>query len=67
MRILVPGATGTVGGHVVEQALGRGHEVVALARDAARLDVEHPRLTAVSADLLDHHRSSPCWPASTRS
>ena len=53
MRILVAGATGAVGGHVVRQALDRGHEVVAIARKPDQLDVEHPRLTKHPADILD--------------
>ena len=53
MRILVPGATGMVGGHVVEQALTRGHEVIAMARNPSRLVLEHPRLTKAAADILD--------------
>lgn len=53
MRILVAGATGMVGGHVVEQALRRGHEVVALARDPSGIAVEHPRLGTAAADILD--------------
>ena len=32
-RYLVTGATGFLGGHLVENLLGRGHEVVALARN----------------------------------
>ena len=42
-----------VGGHVVEQALRRGHEVVAIARIPTKLDIEHPRLTKARADILD--------------
>ncbi|WP_458111001.1 NAD(P)H-binding protein [Arthrobacter sp. R1-13] len=53
MRILIPGATGTVGGHVVEKALARGHEVVAIARNLATLTIEHPRLTKTPVDILD--------------
>jgi len=37
MRIAVFGATGRTGRPLVEQALGRGHEVVAFARDPADL------------------------------
>ena len=36
MKVLVTGATGFVGRHVVAQLLGRGHEVVAAARDGAK-------------------------------
>lgn len=53
MRILVAGATGTVGGLVVKQALERGHEVVAIARRPDQLDIEHSRLTKHPADILD--------------
>ncbi|MDQ3090482.1 MAG: NAD(P)H-binding protein [Actinomycetota bacterium] len=35
MRITVFGATGSVGGRVVAEALARGHEVTAVARDPA--------------------------------
>jgi putative NADH-flavin reductase len=53
MRILVPGATGSVGQQVVEQALERGHQVVAIARNPAALTIEHPGLTKVSANILN--------------
>lgn len=53
VRILVPGATGMVGHCVVEQALERGHEVVALARNPAALALEHPSLSTVKGDILD--------------
>ena len=44
MRILVPGATGSVGQQVVAQALSRGHEVIAVARNTSNLNIEHPML-----------------------
>ena len=44
MRITVFGATGGVGRQVVRQALDRGHSVVAVVRDPARLPVVHPHL-----------------------
>jgi putative NADH-flavin reductase len=53
MKILVPGATGMVGGHVVRQALRRGHEVTAIARDPGKLTLEHPRLRKARGDILD--------------
>lgn len=52
MKILVTGATGTVGGHVVRYLAGRGHEVRTLVRDPAKAgfpaDVE-----VVQGDLTD--------------
>lgn len=59
MRILVPGATGMVGGFVVQQALERGHEVVAIARNPAKLTIEHPRLTKAPGDILDAESVEP--------
>ncbi|WP_157880486.1 NAD(P)H-binding protein, partial [Streptomyces katrae] len=45
MKITVFGATGGVGREVVRQGLAAGHEVTAVVRDPARLDVPaHERL-----------------------
>ncbi len=51
-RLFVTGASGFVGRHVVDALLARGAEVVALTRDAARID---PRegVTVRAVDLLD--------------
>src|SRR4051812_28940728 len=52
LRIAVLGATGALGGHLVGQALARGHTVVALVRDPGRLPVPaSPTLTVVTADV----------------
>ena len=40
MKLLVFGATGTIGRHVVRSALEAGHEVTAFARKVSRLDAE---------------------------
>jgi putative NADH-flavin reductase len=53
MRVLVFGATGSVGRHVVEQGLARGHEVTAFVRDPSGLDVAHEGLTVFRGDVLD--------------
>lgn len=50
MRILVIGAAGRIGRHVVEQALGHGHDVVGFVH-SADLSVTHPRLTVVRGDV----------------
>ena len=52
MTILVIGATGTVGGHVVEHLVKRGANVRALVRDTAKAKLP-PSVTAVQGDLLD--------------
>jgi uncharacterized protein YbjT (DUF2867 family) len=45
MRVTVFGATGGIGGQVVQQALDAGHRVAAVVRDPARLKLrDHPAL-----------------------
>lgn len=53
LHILVYGATGNVGTHVVDEALARGHIVTAVSRDPSRIAQRHENLTAVAGDLLD--------------
>ena len=52
MKIALIGATGFVGAPVLDEALARGHEVVALVRDPAKL-AARPGLTVVTADAYD--------------
>lgn len=45
MKLLIFGATGTIGRPVVEQALEQGHIVTAFAHIPAKLqDIQHPNL-----------------------
>lgn len=53
LNILVYGATGKVGTHVVTEALQRGHIVSAVSRDPSRISQRHENLSAVQGDLLD--------------
>ena len=53
MRVLVFGATGSVGRHVVEQGLSRGHDVTAFVRDPSGLDAGRAGLTVFRGDVLD--------------
>jgi len=54
MKLTVFGATGGTGVEVVRQALAAGHQVAAVVRDPARLDVpEQPGLEVVTADVFD--------------
>jgi uncharacterized protein YbjT (DUF2867 family) len=52
MTILVTGATGTIGGQVVEQLVKRGADVRALVRDPAKANFP-AGVTVVQGDLLD--------------
>lgn len=52
-RVLVIGATGGTGRHLVAQALDRGYEVTALVRNPSKLAIEHPRLRVLKGDVLD--------------
>lgn len=52
MKILVTGATGTVGGHVARQLAGRGDHVVALVRDRAKADLPDD-VEVLQGDLTD--------------
>jgi uncharacterized protein YbjT (DUF2867 family) len=52
MRVLVTGATGFVGSHLVPALLDRGHEVVALVRDPATYDAPGG-VEVVKGDVLD--------------
>ncbi|WP_276273308.1 NAD(P)H-binding protein [Haloarcula litorea] len=52
MHVLVTGATGFVGGHLVPELLAAGHDVRALVRDPAAYDAP-PGVEVVTGDLLD--------------
>jgi putative NADH-flavin reductase len=45
MNLLIVGATGGTGLHLVAQALQRGHRVAALVRDSARLNLHRSKVT----------------------
>jgi putative NADH-flavin reductase len=53
LDIVIYGATGEVGSHVVREALDRGHHVFAVSRHPETIDSTHPNLTPVEGDLLD--------------
>jgi len=52
MKIALIGATGNVGRRVTAEAVSRGHEVVAIARDVSKLEAQ-TGVTPVQADLND--------------
>ena len=51
--MLVFGASGATGRHLVSQALQGGHHVTAFVRDPARLATRHERLVLVQGDVAD--------------
>ena len=55
MRVMVTGATGFVGRHVVNDLLDRGHDVVAIARDIRRAN-EMPWINRVEFIQCDLHQ-----------
>ncbi|MEM9644883.1 MAG: SDR family oxidoreductase [Planctomycetota bacterium] len=52
MKVVIFGATGTVGSQVVRQALVAGDHVTAFVRDASKLEIENPNLEVVAGDVL---------------
>lgn len=53
MKLIIFGATGSIGRHLVDQALQQGHRVTAFARNPAALDRRHENLTGHAGDVLD--------------
>jgi putative NADH-flavin reductase len=53
MHLAIFGSTGPTGRALLQQGLEQGHEVTAVARDPAAVDVTGARLQVVRADVLD--------------
>ncbi len=54
MKLLVFGSTGGTGRELLKQALEQGHNVVAYARNPAKIDdIKHASLQVVRGDVLD--------------
>lgn len=51
MKIALFGATGHIGHGILDEALARGYEVVAIVRDPARLAERNDQLTVVTGDV----------------
>jgi len=54
MRVLVLGATGSVGQHILRLGTERGHELTALVRNAEKLKSWEDRVRIVKGDALDN-------------
>lgn len=53
MKLLIFGATGSIGRQVAKQALEQGHTVTAFSRNPANLDLQHANLKLFQGDVLD--------------
>lgn len=53
MKIALFGATGNIGSRILDEALHRGHDVTAIARDPSKLSVAGPMLHVASGDITD--------------
>ncbi len=53
MKVLILGATGSIGRQLVQQALEQGHLVTAFVRNPAKLNLQHANLKIVQGDVLD--------------
>ena len=53
MKLLILGATGKTGRHLVTQALEKGHDVTILARDRSKVGIQHERLRIAEGDVTN--------------
>jgi len=53
MKTALIGASGFVGASVLTELLNRGHEVIAIVRDADKIKVDDEKLTVKTVDVLD--------------
>lgn len=53
MKVALIGATGFVGTAILEELLNRGNEVIAIARQAAKIQIKNERLTIKEVDILN--------------
>ena len=57
-RVLIYGASGRIGGPIVEEALLRGHEVTGVSRNPVRLEQFADRINVETGDILDRERTT---------
>jgi putative NADH-flavin reductase len=53
MKIALFGASGTIGQRIAQEALRRGHQVTAIVRDPAGIQISDPQLTVTQGNVLD--------------
>ena len=57
-RLLIYGASGRIGAHIVEEAVSRGYEVTGVSRDPARLERFADRINIEVGNILDRKRTA---------
>ena len=67
MKLIVLGATGGIGGQVVEQALAAGHEVTAVVRRPSAITLRHERLEVIRGVRRKRRIGLDYWGSHTRS
>ena len=55
MKIVIIGATGFVGSHLLKEALKRDHDVTIIVRHPEKVIVQHPALTIKAGNVLSEH------------
>ena len=58
MKVIVFGATGKTGQHVLDAALAQGHEVTAFGRSVDRININDPALAVHRGDAFDNESVS---------
>ncbi len=53
LKLVVFGASGRTGVHVVEQALAAGHTVTAFVRNPSKISIQHPNPILFQGDVMD--------------
>ena len=53
MKLVIFGSTGSIGSHVVEQALEQGHTITAFVRNPNKLDLQHPNLNIFTGNVMN--------------
>ncbi|MFN9111697.1 MAG: NAD(P)H-binding protein, partial [Bacteroidota bacterium] len=55
MNLIVFGATGQVGMHLIQQAIWKGHHVKAFGRNVFSLTPEHEQLEKIKGSVFDRN------------
>jgi len=53
MKIVLFGGSGMIGSRIAKEALDRGHQVTAVGREPAKIELKHPALQTAKGDVLD--------------